>query len=129
MPTRNDLFSYGMSIGLTKDQVVSLLRKGGFDGLFDEKLYDEYVNYLSGWVKRRDELVEKYIPKDFSGSESIAEKATRVLRKVGERIWYFSPIAHNKATGEYRACQDGLKDGEELIYGGVTVKEFIDAGG
>lgn len=129
MPTRNDLFSYGMSIGLTKDQVVSLLRKGGFDGLFDEKLYDEYVNYLSGWARRRDGLVEKYMPKDSSVSESITEKATRVLRKIGERVWYFSPIAHSTITGEYRACQDGLKENEELVYGGVTVEEFINAGG
>lgn len=125
MPTKGDLFAYGMSLGLTNSQVISLLRKGGFEGLFDEKKYSDYMGYLKGWSVRYTQLIEKYDEKVFTPSESISKKAERVMRKVGEREWYFSPIAHNSATGEYRACIDGLHEGEELVYAGVSVKDFL----
>jgi hypothetical protein len=124
--TKQELFAHGMSLGLTNEQVVSLLRKGGFDGSFDEGLYDKYIEYLDGWNSRYQELVKKYDdePKPVP-RETIAQKAERVMRRVGEREWYFPPIAYNISTGEYRACIDGLEENEELIYEGVLVKDFL----
>jgi len=125
MPTKEDLFSYGESLGLDGIKVVSLLRQGGFDGLYSESLHDDYVKYLGAWYKRRNELIEAYGKPYSAARETLAQKAERVMRKVGERAWYFSPISHNRVTGEYRACLDGLKENEELVYEGVSMEDFL----
>lgn len=87
------LFLEAEAMGIDRNDVVQILRDAGIEGTYDDTRYDEYLEVLREKAKKiRIESIMQKLSVPEKPKESVAEKATRALKALGQRKWVIPPV-------------------------------------
>ena len=118
--TKEELFALGAELGLKNEDLISLFRKYGIHGLFDDSLWDRYMKALENYKKNFCEICGKKLVVDpeyvldkdhLRCPESVRHSTVHYMADLVQGLMGVDrEIALAKVQGEI--CEHGLK----LVY-------------
>ena len=124
--TKEELFALGAELGLKNGDLISLFRKYGIHGLFDNSLWDRYIGALENYKKLFCEICGKKLVVDLSFM--LDKTNLRCETKTHSVVKYmadlYQSLTHSDRTEALAVVQgEDCPHGKKLVYCDACMEE------